>query len=267
MVVLLVVGIAAYGFLIEPEWVEVTHLRIKCPVSAKALKGKIAVQISDLHLHEIGKRENRVLRIVREIQPDFIFLTGDYIPWRGHVGPALEFLSRLKAKVGIWGVMGDYDYSRSRESCLFCHEPGSGRFTKRHRVRFLRNSVEPVHLQDGDVWIGAVDEEGAQPFFSKKHPLPEELHPPGIILLHNPLGFDLIDPEQQVLVLAGDTHGGQVPLPSWLWALLGYEKVAKYGQGLFKKGKKEMYVSRGIGTSHLPLRILRRPEVVVIRFE
>jgi uncharacterized protein len=267
MVVLLLVGIAAYGFLIEPEWVEVTHLRIKSPEFVKALKGKIAVQISDLHLHAFGSREEKVLSIVDGIHPDLIFLTGDYITWNGNVEPALEFLSRLKAKIGIWAVMGDYDYSRSRTSCLFCHEPESRKLTRRHNVRFLRNSVDRVHLPGGDVWIGALDVEGAQPFFPRKNPLHEKYRDPAIVLVHDPLAFDLIDAEQQVFVLAGDTHGGQIPLPSWLWALFGYEKVARYGHGLFKEGKKRMYVSRGIGTSHLPIRILRRPEVVVIRFE
>jgi predicted MPP superfamily phosphohydrolase len=267
MMVSVFAGAAIYGFFIEPNWVKITPVRIQSKGLAEALRGKIAVQISDLHLHEIGNREKKVLKIVNGINPDFIFLTGDYIPWKGNVEPALEFLSRLKASIGIWAVMGDYDYSCSRMSCLFCHEPGSGRFTKRHKVRFLRNSVDQVHLPDEDIWIGALDTEGVQPFFSRDDPLPGKYHTPMIILAHDPLAFDLIDSERQVLVLAGDTHGGQIPLPSWLWALLGYEKVAKYGQGPFKEGRKEMYVSRGIGTSHLPLRILRRPEVVVIHFE
>ncbi len=267
VVVLVFAGIAIYGFFIEPNWVGVTHLRIQSQRLESAFKGKTAVQISDLHLYKIGNREKRVLSIVHEIQPDFIFLTGDYIPWHGKVEPALEFLSRLKAKIGMWAVMGDYDYSRSRKSCLFCHEPGSGRPTKRYKVRFLRNCVDRIRLPDGDVWIGGLDEEGNEAFFSKTNPLPEKYNDPAIVLVHDPLAFDVIDPEREVLVLAGDTHGGQISLPSWIWALLGYEKVARYGQGFFREGKKRMYVSRGIGTSHLPIRMFRRPEVVVIHFE
>ena len=67
-------------------------------------------------------------------------------------------------------------------------------------------------------------------------------------------------------MLAGDTHGGQLPLPAWFWRLVGYEKNARYSQGMFRDGRKRMYVTRGIGTSHLPLRLFRRPEVVVLHF-
>ena len=89
---------------------------------------------------------------------------------------------------------------------------------------------------------------------------------PLILLSHNPLAFDTIRENQQVLMLAGDTHGGQIPLPSYLWKILGYEKCARYNQGLFENSEKKMFVSRGIGTSHLPMRILRRPEVAVLHF-
>ena len=89
---------------------------------------------------------------------------------------------------------------------------------------------------------------------------------PALILSHNPLVFEQMDKNQHVVVLAGDTHGGQIPLPSWAWEILGYEKNARYNQGYFQKGNKIMYVSRGIGTSHLPIRIFRRPEIVVLYF-
>jgi predicted MPP superfamily phosphohydrolase len=232
----------------------------------KILEGKIAVHLSDLHMSEIGRREQKVLNVLEEVEPDFIFLTGDYVSWRGKHEAALTFLSKLKAKVGVWAVMGDYDYSYSRKSCLFCHEPGSGKPTRRHSVRFLRNSIERVKLPEGYVQIGAIDEEGERSFFSKAKLLPWGGNDPVIILAHNPLIFNFLDEGQDVLVLSGDTHGGQIPLPSWLWRFLGYEKNARYNQGLFQRDKKKMFVSRGIGTSHFPFRFMRRPEVVVLHF-
>lgn len=59
------------------------------------------MQISDLHLNSIGNREKKVLSLVHMIQPDFIFLPGDYLQWDGDVEVALDFLSKLKAKVGV----------------------------------------------------------------------------------------------------------------------------------------------------------------------
>ncbi len=255
-----------YGAWIEPNLVEVRHLWIQDTKIKKVLKNKIAVHISDLHIDKIGKREEKVLKMIDELKPDLIFLTGDYVKWYGDYKPALIFLSRLKAKIGVWAVMGDYDYSCSRKSCLFCHSPDRTKPTNRHNVRFLRNSFERISLPDGYLIIMGIDEGFEQPFDSSEILQFLSKDESNIILSHNPLAFDSLDYYQDVIMLAGDTHGGQIPLPSWLWQLLGYEKNSRYNQGLFREGRKKMYVTRGIGTSHTPIRILRRPELVVLNF-
>jgi len=266
----IVLGVAllilAYGFGIEPCQLEVRHLEIKGAEFKKVLEGKIAVHLSDLHIDKIGGREQKVLKLIDELKPDLIFLTGDYVKWDGDYEPALNFLAKLKAKIGVWAVIGDYDYSVSRKSCLFCHIPGTGKPTKRHNVHFLRNSVEQVNLPNGQLLIAGLDEGFEETFLNGETLQSSIKNAPGIMLSHNPLSFDQLDKDQHVIVLAGDTHGGQIPLPSWVWGLLGYEKNARYNQGYFQDGNKKMYVSRGIGTSHLPIRILRRPEIVVFHF-
>jgi predicted MPP superfamily phosphohydrolase len=262
-IALVLIGLVIYGVWIEPDRIEVHHVWIHDKFLGKVLDKKIVVQLSDLHIKRIGSREQNILKILNELKPDFIFLTGDYVKWNGDYEAALTFLSQLHAKIGIWGVLGDYDYSNSRKSCLFCHEAGTWRYTSRHQVHFLRNSLEKVNLSNVSFWIGGGDIEEEQPeksfsIFKKKEPI--------IILSHNPLSFDLLDKDQDVFMLAGDTHGGQIPLPTWLWRIMGYKKTALYCQGIFKNGHKKMFVSRGIGTSHFPIRILRRPEIVVLHF-
>lgn len=258
--------VIVYGMGVEPYQVEVRHILIRNVGLNEVLAGKTAVHLSDLHIAKIGRREERVFRILEELRPDLIFLTGDYVPWNGDYEPALTFLSRLSAPLGVWAVIGDADYSNSRKSCLFCHEPGTGKPTKRHAVRFLRNTAERVELPEGHMWIGGTDVAPEHRLISINTILPRREDAPVIFLSHSPLAFDHVDEDRELFVLAGDTHGGQIYLPTRLWRLLGSEKCARYNQGLFRKGSKRMYVSRGIGTSHLPLRILRRPEVVVLHF-
>ena len=202
--------------------------------------------------------KKKLLEIIDEIKPDYIFLTGDYVKWGKGYDTALDFLSRLKAKAGIYAVMGDYDYSNSRKSCLFCHEKGAGEFTKDHNIKFLRNNKVDISLTDGKVSFAGIDREYED---GEKNIANSE-----IVLSHSPLFIDEFETENEVLILSGDTHGGQIPLPGVIWKLLCYEKNAKYSQGLFKKGNTSMYVSRGIGTSHIPFRLFRRPEVVVVHF-
>jgi uncharacterized protein len=257
-----------YGVFIEPYKIEIHHVWIRDPDLEKYFDNKTVIQLSDLHINNIGKREKEILKILDTLKPDIIFLTGDYLKWKGNYEAALTFLSQLKAKVGIWGVLGDYDYSRSRISCFFCHVEGSGEFTKNHQVHFLRDSTEMVHLPQGPIWISGIEKKEGDPSSPLKSLKSLKDKKPSIILSHNPLSFDLLDKDHDIFMLAGDTHGGQIPLPfpSWLLRLTGYEKNASYSEGYFKKGNAKMYVSRGIGTSHIPIRLFRKPEIVVLHF-
>ncbi len=253
-----------YGVLIEPNRIEIRHVAIHDAYFAKILNNTTVVQITDLHIGRMGRREKNVLESLAAINPDILFLTGDYVQWNGEYEPALSFLARLHAKIGIWAVMGDYDYINSRKSCIFCHEEGTGRLTRKHKVRFLKDSMDAVRLPEGTLKIEGFDGEGGEMVSrDKAFKAPDT---PCIILSHSPLNFERIAGNQHVLMLAGDTHGGQVPLPSWLFKILGYEKNALYNQGLFEKGRKKMFVSRGIGTSHIPFRLFRPPEIVVFDF-
>ena len=261
-----VISLFIYGFFIEPYELEIHHVWIRDRSLEKILGSKTVVQLSDLHINTIGKREQEILKILDQLQPDIIFLTGDYVKWKGNYEAAITFLSQLKAKLGIWGVLGDYDFSRSRMCCLFCHVEESSAFTKIHEVHFLRNSMEIVHLTNGPMQISGIDKyDGEETLLSKRLQLLKGKGP-AIILSHSPLLFGLFGKDQHVLMLAGDTHGGQVPLPSWLLRIVGYDKNVFYNQGLFEEGSKKMFVSRGIGTSHIPIRIFRKPEIVVFHF-
>jgi predicted MPP superfamily phosphohydrolase len=120
---LVIFSLGFYGVWIVPYHIEVRYVWIDDSKLAKVLSGKMLVHISDLHMSKIGRKESKVLSILDDLKPDIIFLTGDYVQWKGDYESALHFLSKVKAKVGIWAVMGDYDYSNSSKSCLSCYEP------------------------------------------------------------------------------------------------------------------------------------------------
>jgi len=112
-----------------------------------------------------------------------------------------------------------------------------------------------------------LDGVGGELFPSKKSFIALPGKGPVIVLSHSPLNYELIGIDRDALLLAGDTHGGQIPLPAWFFNAVGYAKNARYNEGYFQKGGLKMYVSRGIGTSHIPIRLFRPPEVVVFHFQ
>jgi uncharacterized protein len=264
----IIVVVLVYGLWIEPRQLQINHLHVTLPELNELLSGRTAVHITDLHMADNGDQGRRVLEIIAEVQPDFIFLTGDYVQWNGNYEPAMEFLAKLQAKIGVWAVMGDYDYSNDRKSCLFCHEPGTGQPTKKHRAKFLRDSSEHIEIDGRSLQIiGVEGGNGNRNGGNGEGGWPElEGSKASIALVHNPLAFDTIPEDQIVLVLSGDTHGGQINLPRWIWSLLGYEKNAKYNHGLFQRGGNQMYVGRGVGTSHVKFRLMCRPEITILHF-
>lgn len=240
-------------------------MKIKTGFASPALSGKKIVHISDLHLSDSGRTEEGILSLIEKINPDLIFLTEDYIQWKEDTAPVLNFFSRLRARHGVFAVMGDYDYSDSRKSCLFCHEQGSGKPTARHRVVMLRNSFQTLYMDGQALTIAGVDTEAEGGTVDEILALAGQGNPV-LVLSHSPLNFDRFPEESRIFMFSGDTHGGQIKIPKWLFGLFGYEKNLRYNQGLFTKGNKTLYVSSGIGTSHIRFRLFRPPEIVVMEF-
>jgi uncharacterized protein len=78
---------------------------------------------------------------------------------------------------------------------------------------------------------------------------------PAILDLAVEYGFDL--------VLAGDSHGGQLSLNFLKHRISLYGQFTPYVSGLYEKSGGQLYVNRGIGTTILPIRLGARPEITI----
>ncbi len=110
-----------------------------------------------------------------------------------------------------------------------------------------------------NIWVlGFEDELEGMPDLSMMSQVPE--HAVKIAVFHSPSFFHKIGNIH--LSLSGHSHGGQVRLPlvGALWVPAGTDR---FDMGWFEKGKSKMYVSRGIGTSILPIRFLCSPELAI----
>jgi len=255
-----------YGFFIEPDNVVIKHITVADSSLDKILNGLKIVQLSDLHIKQIGYRERKIIDLLTNLNPDIIFLTGDYVEWRGDYTPAIKFLSKLNATIGIWAVMGDYDYSDSRKACMFCHQEYNQTNININNIKFLRNSYEKINIQGKILTIFGFDLERKLSYLPINFFKHVNDYNPAIVLCHNPEIFEIFSKGDEIVILSGDTHGGQIPLPPLVWKMIDYKKNFKYNKGIIKEGGKFMYVSKGIGTSHLPFRIMNKPEIVVFHF-
>ena len=253
----LVATIAAYSYVLEPNWIEVTKVKIKDSDLARSLAGVKIVQLSDIHLtNGINFREKEMIKKVNGLDPDFIFLTGDYFDDMSQVGSIVALLKQLKARKGIWGVPGNTDHIAAD------HAETISQVLESAGVRVLVNQGVRLATGTGFFWLVGVDENvyHHDQLFSALYGVPR--NEPRILLAHSPAIIDEAAREEINLVLSGHTHGGQVGIPV-LIKLSEYANRTHYMKGLFTKGKTKLYVNRGIGMKTLPIRFLCRPEITL----
>lgn len=266
---LLAAVVLFYGAVLEPARLTFTTIPIREGRLAQILAGRKVAFLSDLHFSAGGERiAATALRRLEALRPDLILLTGDYVKWESR-GPAYEqalgFLAQLRAPLGVFAVLGDADLTFSRKSCEFCHEPGSGAPTQRHPVVFLKDEQRAIPTPRGEFLIIGVRPEHHTNLTRRVRRLLEG-DTPALLLSHTSEIYRQISGAREVLVLSGDTHGGQIRLPVWFWRLTGSIPDPAYLYGLFRQGRKALVVTRGLGTSRLHFRLGAPPEIVVLEF-
>jgi predicted MPP superfamily phosphohydrolase len=260
--------ILAYGFLVEPNRLKIRNVTINNGPMAKLLSEKKIALLSDLHIGNSQKNIYRkTLQALKKLDPDLIFLTGDFVQWYGNQEAyqnTRNFLDELKASMGVYAVMGESDYSTSKFSCLYCHGSEKETRSQGNRIHFLRNSSAIISTPTGDVAIIGLDS-----YADEMHetPLLEKLPAdrPCIILSHSSLPFSSIK-KKDILLLAGDTHGGQIRLPQFIWNVIQWKPDSAHMYGLYQERGNTLYVTSGIGTSHLNIRLGMNPEIVLLHF-
>jgi predicted MPP superfamily phosphohydrolase len=261
----------SYGYRIEPTWLEVNRLHIPIQDLPPGLAGFRIVQLSDFHCSRQVRASYlaEAVRLAQAQRPDLVVLTGDFIH-RGYryVNTVAELLGAFHAPHGVYGVLGNHDYS-VRNALGFRRFRHLHRAVTRslsaHGIRVLRN--ESVTLTRGgghlhligvnDLWSGACDLEQA---FQKA-----ASDAPCIVLAHNPRTVEHLDDRRCDLMLSGHTHGGQVNLPGVGRPALS-RKSRRLAAGLYQHCATPVYVNKGVGFG-FRFRFGVRPEVAVITLD
>jgi len=249
--------ILAYMF-IEPYWLKITYMEIRDGDIPNSFDGKRIVFVSDIHHGPFfsGKRVRNLVKKINNLNPDIIFVGGDYVEKGGqYIKPCFEELSGLKAPLGKYGVLGNHDYYRNGDL-----------------VRQSMREAGITLLDNADLWItygsGRIKVCGVGYF--KRYLKPIESYLKGVseddfvvLLSHDPDYAENIRNYKVDIVLSGHTHGGQVTLFG-LWApYIPSIYGQKYRTGMVDTGYTRVYVSTGVGTSGIPVRFFARPEIVV----
>lgn len=262
--------ISIYSFLIEPNFIHINNVPIANNKLFSVFQDKKVVQISDLHIKSIGYREKKLIKMLNRLNPDILFITGDFVTHKKYEDSCIKVLEQIRTPTyGIWTILGNADRNGFNERVK-----GFVKRLDNLGIKVLENSHERLVLSESDKHVFILGVEGPQLSRSKLNWLLRDIpdNSPLILLSHYPNVLEKNQLRKINLVLAGHTHGGQIRFP-----LIGtiditpFHKISPYHKIVFDKGLFEiegtkMYVNRGIGTAFLPMRFLCSPEIAVLKF-
>lgn len=239
----------------EAERIETTWHRRGLPgLSATATRLRVA-HLSDLHRGPLVS-EGMIQRAAETAQvagPDLVLVTGDFVSVRAdYAASCARALTALRAPLGVWGVRGNHDLWTDDVARLERELESVGVRMLTNRSSLLKNGVWLVGLDDR--LAGLPDPAAA---FANV-----PLGAPVLAMAHHPRTFDDLPPRPMSLH-AGHLHGGQINFPGRRAMM---HRMSGYAWGWYRRGAAAMYVSRGIGLTFLPVRLLARPEVAIVDY-
>jgi uncharacterized protein len=228
------------------------------------------MQISDLHIKWIGYREKRLAKLIEDVDPDLIFITGDFISSNAGIDPCVKFVGSIAKRRLVIAVLGNSDHSINFENV------DTGLLVKGLSdagVKLLLNSNLQIRISNKGgrprlVTILGVDDNFLMLDDIYKAEENSVIASPVILLAHAPNIVDQIDVSKINLILSGHTHGGQIVLPFFGALSANSPAYARriYLSGLYKTGTN-LFVTKGVGTSVIPIRFYCKPEAVMFEFK
>jgi hypothetical protein len=208
--------------------------------------------MTDVHRSQWVSAEDvhRAVGLLMSAKPDLIVLGGDYVTWgdRKFVGPAADALSALTAPHGVFAILGNHDDDHDMPTAL----SAAGAEVLRDARTRLRIKNESLELAGLRYWTKRATDISA---------VVRGASGPLILLAHDPRRLTEAAALRIPLVLSGHTHGGQVVLP-----IIGAVAAKKFPvvAGVARQDDTTIFVSRGVGTVYVPVRINCPPEVALL---
>jgi uncharacterized protein len=273
-------SVSTYAFAIEPGFrLRTVTYSFTPPRWTPGLKLRI-VMLADPHLitpHMPLARWEKIIEAANALSPDLMLMMGDYIASH-HFGTRRHTFeevataaSQLRAKLGVYSIIGNHDWWSDRAAQKAGHGPTRAQVAlEANGIPVLENRA--IQLKQGDLpfWLtgtasivalrrgrrlgSLADLPGTLAQVTDENPI--------IHLAHEPDLFVDV-PERVSLTLSGHTHGGQV-------RIFGYSPSVpsqfgnRFAYGHIIEDGRHLLVSAGLGCSVIPVRFGSPPEITVL---
>lgn len=276
------VFVAGYAFIgagvgaLGKDDYEITRYNLSFNNLPPELKGTKITLVSDIHSGPYMTESNiiKYIEVVNNLNSDIILISGDHTNSnKEEVFPLVNAYKNLYAPKGIFGILGNHDYFSDAEFISKVISNESPVKMLRNNAELLRINGQPLLILGSDDTRDSGNKTGPVilDYINKTENNAKNIaalnsvdydSTKKILIYHKPYIFDEIYSKKFDLVASGHTHGGQV-----VFAKLGNKSfsiassVSKYVSGLYSLENSQMYVSRGIGTVGLPIRVNCPPEI------
>lgn len=256
---------AAAAFLIKDsrDDLEISRYEVKSQKLPESFDGFKIVQLSDLHGAEFGEDGMGLVEKVKELEPDMIALTGDFVTDEGDLAAVKKLAGRLTELCPVYFVSGN-------------HEFGSGLAVKvrnileRAGVKYLSNEYLTISRGEDEILLGGVEDPLAYADMLSPDELAQKMNdaaPDAFKILLGHRNYWMTEyPELPVdLIFCGHAHGGLIRIPG-VGGLIGTDRrlFPDFDAGEYNNGRYTLIVSRGLGNSVPIPRVFNRPEIVCV---
>ena len=258
---LAVLAVAVYGFVIEPGRLlqrDYTLALQRWPAACDGLRIDV---VSDMHT---GSPRNGLDHLDRWVQAlvdsdaPIVLMAGDYVILSvlagTYVPPEViaQHLKPLTAQKQVYAVLGNHDWWKNGKEISRAFSAAG--------VKMIDNQALSVQVGACRFWLAGLGDklEGRPDVPGTCARIPAGA--PVIALTHEPSLWPQL-PATAALTVAGHTHGGQINPFSSPWRTAGYSPTSHWLRGQVRDGDRLLFVTPGIGTSILPIRIGVLPEI------
>ena len=246
-------GAGSYGYAYERHRIGVTQASLQVSGLPPALDGLRVGLLTDIHHSGMVPAEDvsRAVELALAQKPDLIVLGGDYVTFgdRAFVGPVAELLAPLQAPHGVFAILGNHDDDRDMPAALVAQHIQVLKDV-RTRVEIRGEGLELVGIR---YWTRRAADIAR---------ILKKTEDTVLLLAHDPRRLTEAAALDVPAVLSGHTHGGQVVVPGI--GPIVTRKRFPIIQGVGAQDNTSIFVSRGVGTVYVPVRINCPPEVAII---
>lgn len=228
------------------------------------------VHLSDIHYGQITNKQelDKVVKKINNIKPDIIVLTGDLLDKdinynNQDIENIINSLNSMNASIAKFIISGNHDLVKLDNYTKILEKINFTNLDDNYQIIYNKSSepilISGISTMDNKKNIDEKVSEVNKILTNKDNNIKYN-----ILLIHEPDVIKMFNYSSFNLILAGHSHGGQIRLPLF-GPIIRSKNAKKYYEEYYNLNNSKLFISSGIGTSHLKFRFLNKPSINLYR--